>query len=128
MNWNKYAPFFREIEFSCRHCGRNDMRPAFMDTLLSLRQIYGKPMIVTSGYRCPVHNAEVSTTGAEGPHTTGLAGDFQVSGADAHELVGLAVNFNFTGLGINQKGEHSKRFIHLDLIQVGESRPRIWSY
>ena len=95
-----------------------------MRRLDALRHSFGEPMIVTSGYRCPAHNDNVSTTGLDGPHTTGRAADIGISGAAALDLVLLS---NFGGLGINQKGPHEKRFIHLDDLD-GPTRPRIWSY
>jgi uncharacterized protein YcbK (DUF882 family) len=80
-------------------------------------------MIVTSGYRCPEHNQNVSSTGPDGPHTTGKAVDIGVSGTDAYDLALLAMQMGVKGIGINQKG--TGRFIHFDF-----ARPQftIWSY
>jgi hypothetical protein len=51
-------------------------------------------------------------------------------GADALELVALALAYGFTGIGVNQKGAHDGRFIHLDDLDnaPGQPRPCIWSY
>lgn len=100
----------------------------FMDRLGKLRAAFGKPMPVSSGYRCPEHNARVSSTGATGPHTTGRAVDVQISGKDAFKLLSLAAYFGITGIGVNQKGPHAKRFIHLDTLPEGGKRPATWSY
>lgn len=85
-------------------------------------------MTVTSGYRCPKYNAQVSETGLGGPHTTGHAADFSIRGSEAYRLVGAAMRRGFTGVGVSQKGD--SRFIHLDdlPITVTSPRPRIWSY
>lgn len=119
---------FKPSEFAC-HCGDcgsdgTEMDMRFIRRLDALRKLYGAAMQVTSGYRCPAHNNRVSSTGLTGPHTTGRAADIGVSGSAALELVLLS---NFGGLGINQKGPHNKRFIHLDDLE-GPTRPRIWSY
>ena len=107
-----------------------DMDADFMERLEQLRVAFDKPMTVTSAFRCPNHNAQVSSTGLTGPHVTGKSVDIAVSGHDAFDLLALAFLHNFTGLGISQRGPHNKRFIHLDTIENGPGRPRptIWSY
>ena len=89
------------------------------------------PLAVSSGYRCAAHNARVSSTGSDGPHTTGKAADIRIHGAGAHRLVEIAMADGMTGLGIRQAGPHPARFIHIDMLtpdETGGLRPRIWSY
>lgn len=121
--------FFKLEEFACKcGCGTNLQQPTFIQKLDVLRDVYGRPLVVTSGYRCPTHNAKVSSTGATGPHTTGRAVDFAVDRAAAVKLLSHALNMGlFTGFGIQQKG--GGRFIHLDdLTAPAHPRPTIWSY
>lgn len=144
MNWDKYPNFSRsEMVCSCG-CGRADMEPEFMRRLQRLRSHYNRPMVITSGYRCPDYNARVGTTGRDGPHTTGKAVDVAVRGADARDLASMAMTYGFTGIGVQQKGEG--RFLHLDLLPVNDPgsdpddpdnddydpdqppRPWLWSY
>jgi len=124
MTWRH----FRREEFACRHCGLNLISTDFVTKLDELREQFGRPLIVTSGYRCREHNARVSSTGLNGPHTTGRAADFAVDRGDAHRLLGLALDMGFTGIGVNQKGDG--RFIHLDDLTdaPGRPRPTVWSY
>lgn len=120
---------FKIDEFKCPcPCGRNEMDSKFVDLLDELREVCGFALPVTSGYRCPKHNAEVSSTGLTGPHTTGRAADFGVSGKQAYELLTWAVRMGFTGIGVNQKG--ASRFIHLDDLPAATGQPRstVWSY
>ena len=119
---------FTKEELSCHHCGALIIVPAFMDRLQALRKDYGKPIKITSGYRCSAHNKAVSDTGLTGPHTTGRAVDIQISGRDAYDLLHLALLHGFKGIGISQKGDHGKRFLHLDDIPDTIKRPAIWSY
>lgn len=87
------------------------------------------PFVVTSGFRCPEYNAKVSSTGLDGPHTTGLAVDLAVRGSHAFLLTKLAIKHGMTGIGVSQKGDG--RFLHFDSIQPGDKkhlRPWIWSY
>ena len=120
VQWSNYANF-TEAEFRCRHCGKQEMKPEFMGRLQALRDVYKRPMTITSGYRCPDHPVEKAKA-EPGMHSTGLACDVGVQGADAHELLRLAMHLGFTGIGVQQKG--GGRFIHLDLRQ----QPTIWSY
>lgn len=124
MNWNDY-PNFKASEFDCKHTGLNRMQPEFMDLLQALRTRYGKPMIITSGYRDPMHPVE-ARKGSPGTHTLGLAADVACHGADAHQILRLALDMGFTGVGVNQHG--ASRFIHLDIATAPFSRPTVWSY
>lgn len=121
VQWGKY-PNFRKEEFNCKcGCGENRMRPEFMDRLQALRSAYGKPMIITSGYRCPKHPVEAAKV-MPGMHSTGLAADIGVSGAEAVQVLRLAFDAGFRGVGVQQKG--NGRFIHVDLRET----PTVWSY
>jgi hypothetical protein len=104
------------------------MDERFMRRLDMLRERYGMPIFVTSGFRSPRYNAQISRTGASGPHTTGHAVDIRVAGNDALDLIALAVGLGFTGVGVKQHG--TGRFLHLDDLPGGPGRPRpwIWSY
>ncbi len=123
MDWSRY-PNFKADEFKCSHCGDNEIKEELLDKLQALRSRYGKPMRITSGYRCPRHPIEAAKS-APGPHSSGLACDVGVEGADAHKLLGLALDAGFKGIGVQQKG--AGRFLHLDLLNA-PNRPTVWSY
>lgn len=123
-------PYFTYEEMTCK-CGcKGTPTPEFMSLLIKIRKEAAFPLWVASGYRCPVHNEIVSSTGKNGPHTMGLACDILISGEKAFALVELALKYGMTGIGILQKGDFSSRFIHIDCIETGgqDPRPRIWSY
>jgi uncharacterized protein YcbK (DUF882 family) len=119
---------FKKEDFACSHCGENLIDDDFIDKLQRLRNVFGFPLPVNSGYRCPAHNSAVSSTGPNGPHTTGRAVDLGVERLKAFMVVSLAMaSGEFTGFGVKQHG--SSRFIHLDdLQQPAHPRPNIWSY
>lgn len=125
MTWNH----FKLEEFACK-CGNceNAINHEFVSKLDDLRDALGFPLKITSGYRCPAHNAKVSGTGRTGPHTTGRAVDINVSREQAFRLVSMAYIAGFSGIGVSQKG--ASRFIHLDDLPAapGQPRPTIWSY
>lgn len=120
IDWKLY-PKFTEAEFRCRHCGRQEMKPELLGRLQALRDVYGRPLPVTSGWRCADHPVEKAKA-HPGMHSTGLAVDLGVQGAEAHEVLRLAMHLGFTGVGVQQKG--SGRFVHLDL----RKEPTVWSY
>ena len=120
-DWDRYKHFSRS-EFSCKcGCGQCEMQTDFLNRLQALRMMWGKPMIITSGYRCPNHPVERAKA-SPGTHAQGIAADVGISGADAISLLRLALESNFTGIGIQQKGHG--RFLHLDTRQ----HPALWSY
>ena len=113
--------YFTEDEFRCKcGCGRADMDEEFVRRLDLVRGRLDIPFAITSGFRCPEHNTKVSSTGASGPHTTGLAADIGLSRKNARDALS-ELSEAFSGIGINQKGDG--RFIHVDMLGR-----RIWSY
>lgn len=67
---------FRETEFLCPCCGKGGeiIRPALLMALQCVRNHWGKPMMVTSGYRCKKHNLAVGGR-QNSAHMTGEAAD-----------------------------------------------------
>lgn len=133
LNWTMIK-HFTPGEFACKcgECGStgNEMDLDFISLLDQLRTRQDHAMIITSGYRCPEYNSRISSTGFDGPHTTGRAADVGVSGEQAFNLVKqCSLGGWMSGIGINQKGSHDKRFIHLDNLEGPDHpRPRIWTY
>lgn len=124
----EWQPYFSIQEFTCHESGECLMDANFMQMLFQLRAEFAKPMKISSGYRSPAHNMQVSETGASGPHTHGKAADISIRGKDALMLIGLAIQHGFMGIGISQKGDG--RFVHLDLMTEAEGfpRPTCWTY
>lgn len=116
--------YFSHDELACQHCGEYHFDGEFLALLNNIREVYGKPMVVNSGYRCPEHPLERTKT-ATGAHSLGKAVDIRCSGADALELIKIAQMMGIQRIGVNQKG--STRFIHLDNANELPS-PAIWSY
>lgn len=117
-------------EWACKGTGQIVVETAFLDRIEQLRARLLRPLIITSGYRSPEHNARVSSTGRSGPHTTARAVDIRVYGLHALELLDEALLSGFTGFGVKQHGPHAGRFLHLDDLPAASGRPRpyLWSY
>jgi uncharacterized protein YcbK (DUF882 family) len=108
----KLSEHFTEAELNC-HCGcGKTVDPNLLQKLEEMRFEYGKQIIVTSGARCEEHNRKEG--GKPGSlHLKGLAVDIVCTdAASRYELVRIAYELEFTGIGI------AKTFIHLDLRPV----------
>ncbi|WP_299942132.1 D-Ala-D-Ala carboxypeptidase family metallohydrolase [uncultured Microbulbifer sp.] len=120
--------YFTEEELSCRCCGKLNFSDDTLRRLIRVRERFAKPMVITSGYRCQGHCASIGSTMT---HTTGQAVDVSVAGGRAYELLGIAIEEGFTGIGVKQHGPHKGRFLHLDdlgAISGKREGPTIWSY
>jgi hypothetical protein len=59
--------YFTARELACRcGCGLINFHPGFVDSLLTLRRHYARPMIVTSACRCKKHNDTPAAQGGAG--------------------------------------------------------------
>ena len=125
---------FSSAEMMCScGCGEDSMDPDFMTILQNIRDDMNRPLRVSSAVRCAKHNSRVSSTGKDGPHVPRkngtAASDIVIAGADALRLIDIARKHGISGVGISQRGTHSKRFIHLDTISDSHHpRPTMWSY
>jgi uncharacterized protein YcbK (DUF882 family) len=100
------------------------MAPEFMDLIEQLRVEYGKPMSVTSGFRCADHNASVGGE-AHSAHLIGRAVDFHVtSQRELDRILELAYKHGFGGKGIRSHGHVSGWMLHLDILE----RRALWTY
>ena len=119
---------FSKDELKCKCCGVSKMNADFMEKIEELRVTINKPLKVNSAFRCPDHNQKVASSGPDGPHTTGAAMDIKASGNKAREILRIAIELKFKGIGIDQKG--AGRFIHLDDCEKTDkrTRPATWSY
>ena len=126
QDWSRFQNF-SEAEFVCQHTGKDGMDLNFVEKIQDLRTAFGKPLTISSGYRDPEHPIEARKA-KPGAHASGRVVDIAIHGEDAFDLLTLALESGeFTGIGINQKGEFNQRFIHLDDLE-NERRPTIWSY
>ena len=118
---------FSVNEMACQcGCGTSEMDPEFMRMLQELRDQMQGPLLVSSGRRCDHHNDAVSTAKnkKKGVHTLGQASDILIFGERAMLLFEKARQMGFIGIGLSQRGDHAKRFVHLDTIP----RKALWSY
>ena len=117
---------FRASEFRCKHCGAAGIRHELVEHLQSLRDSLGAPVIVTSGYRCPLHPVEARKT-KPGRHTEGIAADIRCSRVSLRQIyLRVLRDFPaFRGIGVAP----ALNFVHLDIrkIKPGQ-RAVVWAY
>ena len=105
-------------EFKCKCCGVQHMDSLFLLQLDNAREFAGVPFEITSGYRCPKHNAEVGST--SGNHPSGKASDIKCTNGPVRlKIVMGLIRAGFRRIGIR------KDFIHVDSMNEVES---IWLY
>ena len=74
--------WFKEKELCCKCCGqlppfaRENIEALVENVLDPLRERYGKPIVVNSGYRCAKHNREVGGA-TNSQHMCGEAADIR---------------------------------------------------
>lgn len=94
------GPHFKVKEFACKDGSAITFIDDYMVTILELlrKELGDKPIIITSGYRTPTHNAKVG--GAKySYHTRGMAVDIRVNEISAKE-VAKALDKIVDGCGI----------------------------
>jgi zinc D-Ala-D-Ala carboxypeptidase len=123
-DWDQKWKNFSLDEFRCQcGCGHVSIYSDLLDLLQSARDVLG-PLQITSAYRCPSHNAAVSSTGEDGPHTTSKSVDLHVSNSQHRKTLIDYFASKVNGLGI------AKTFIHIDILTSDEvpHRPNCWLY
>lgn len=108
--------YFKELK------NLDKMDSNLLQMLDNLREKYGEPIIVTSGYRTKEENERAG--GVEGSsHLTGKAVDIRVK--DSRErffLITLALSVGFTRIGVGEN------FLHLDNDIHRKTPCVIWTY
>ena len=113
--------YFKEEEFACPCCGKIFLSPFLIPTLDKIRKDYGKPMVVTSGFRCPSHNQAVGGASAS-EHLIGAAADIEcITSGDRFALVVACLKHGIRRIGIG------KTFIHIG-IALSSPQSKIWLY
>lgn len=130
MSSDWLAKFFRPEEFYCKcnDCAfLNRGRPStkLLAVLEGLRGLIGRPIHITSGYRCPRHNAAVggvSPSEHTGDDDITYAADIAcLDSRERHELLRALFTLKVERIGIG------KNFIHIGVSRTLPA-PSIWTY
>lgn len=108
--------FFSREEFRCKcggkFCGGFPAEPeeGLVRLAERVREHFGNPITVSSGVRCPTHNANVGGV-ANSRHLSGKAMDFRVSGNGAEKVL----SFVLAQPEIRYAYAIDQNFIHMDV-------------
>ena len=112
----KITQHFKEEEFACRCCGVLKVNIRLVKMLVELRaSLGGRPVIITSGYRCTEHNRRVGGAKAS-QHLLGNAADIVVQGITTQKVAAAAEVLRFPGVG------RYSSFTHVDVRDNGPVR------
>lgn len=92
--------YFKDSDFNCPCCNKNEMDKAFLNRFDSARELAGVPFYVTSGYRCPSHNKTVGGN-HKSSHMEGIAADlFIKDSSNRFRIIKGLLDAGFTRLGL----------------------------
>jgi len=122
---SRYFTKQTDPKLSCTCCGIYGMDSGFLLALDTIRDEVGEPLTITSGFRCNDYNDRISSTGRNGPHTTGQAVDIACNNSALRmKIVSVALEQKIGRIGI------ARSFVHLDSLDEYDNFPenRIWVY
>ena len=113
----KLSPSFTVREFRCRDGTDTIMVDEGLVVLLQcIREHFGKPITITSGYRTAAHNAKVGGSKSS-QHLLGRAADIQVAGVSPDAVAAYAESLMPTWGGVGRypvKAGRAKGWVHVD--------------
>ena len=112
---NKLSTNFRVSEFACHGdgcCSETSIDDQLVQRLQQIRDHFGKPVTINSGYRCAVHNKKVGGASAS-RHTKGQAADIVVKDVSPVEVAKYAESIGVNGIGLYDTTKDG-HFVHID--------------
>ena len=77
---------FKIEEFACPCCNKRSMDDEFLAAIDTCRDMAGIPFVITSGFRCKKHNAEIGGK-PNSAHLRGLAADIKCLDSRSREII-----------------------------------------
>lgn len=106
----KLSANFNSTEFDCKGagcCNSTKISKQLITYLQLIRNHFGKPVKINSGYRCQKHNSAVGGAKAS-KHTLGQAADIRIDGVEPKEVAKYAESIGIKGIGLYDS------FVHID--------------
>ena len=106
--------YFKPEEFQCKcGCKTNGIDHELVEILEKVREHFGRPVTVTSGVRCPSHNARVGGV-SNSQHVYKTAADFVVSGVAPRTVANYLETLlpNTGGIGVYSG------WVHVDVRKI----------
>ena len=99
---------FKSSEFDCKCnglCKETEIDESLVKVLQDIREHFGKPVTINSGYRCATHNKNVGGASSS-QHLKGKAADIVVKTIEPIEVARYAESIGVTGIGLYDWGCH----------------------
>lgn len=117
------TPNFKSTEFDCNGkgcCTETPIHTKLVEVLQDVRDHFGVSVNVNSGYRCPVHNANVSGASANSWHMKGYAADINTKNVHpmcvARYVEEVFAQKDIKGrIGCYTYDDSGKGFVHIDV-------------
>lgn len=106
---------FQFKEFDCHGkgcCSTTIIDEKLVEYVQRIRDHFGKPVTITSPYRCEVHNAKVGGA-TRSNHMQGKAADIVVQGISSREVAKYAESIGILGIGLYETAKDGY-FTHID--------------
>ena len=109
------SPNFKSTEFDCHGngcCSTTQIDEKLIEYAQNIRNHFNKPVTISSGYRCPVHNKNVG--GATGSrHGKGQAADIIVKDTKPAAVAQYCESIGILGIGLYET-DADGYFVHID--------------
>ena len=111
----KLSSNFKSTEFDCHGkgcCSLTYIDGKLVEYLQKIRDHFGKPVTITSAYRCQKHNKNIGGV-TSSYHTKGMAADIVVSDIAPLEVAKYAESIGILGIGLYETSKDGY-FVHID--------------
>lgn len=112
---DKISKNFQYKEFDCHGqgcCSTTIIDEKLVEYVQQIRDHFGKPVTITSPYRCEVHNRRVGGA-TKSYHMRGQAADIVVQGIPSREVAKYAESIGILGIGLYETSKDGY-FTHID--------------
>lgn len=106
---------FKSTEFDCHGsgcCSSTQVDEDLVKYLQKIRDHFGKPVSISSGYRCATHNKNIGGA-TNSRHSKGQAADIYISGVKPAEIAKYAESIGILGIGLYETDKDG-HFVHVD--------------
>lgn len=111
----KLSANFNSSEFDCHGsgcCSSTLVDDKLVTYLQQIREHFGKPVNISSGYRCATHNKNIGGA-TKSRHSKGQAADIYISGVAPAEIAKYAESIGILGIGLYETNSDGF-FVHVD--------------
>lgn len=115
-NKTKLSANFNSTEFDCHGygcCSKTTIDMKLVEYLQQIRDHFGAPITINSGYRCTKHNRNIGGA-SKSNHTKGMAVDIVVKGVAPAEVAKYAESIGILGIGLYEAKDCGDNFVHID--------------